>query len=129
MSVTSMEMRSEVLGEKSAETLSSMGMVGLTWSLGGKYEEAEAMHRQTLATREKVLGRKHPDTLTSVYCLAHLLAEQGCRPVRQSMRWVRRGPWRRPLLRPQQKDLSSAYQMCASSTTQDSSIKGLRSRD
>jgi hypothetical protein len=42
----------------------------------GKYEEAEAMHRQTLATREKVLGREHPDTLTSVYCLAHLLAKQ-----------------------------------------------------
>lgn len=42
----------------------------------GKYEEAEAMHRQTLATREKVLGREHPDTLTSVYCLADLLAKQ-----------------------------------------------------
>jgi Tetratricopeptide repeat len=34
------------------------------------------MHRQTLATREKVLGEEHPDTLTSVYCLAHLLANQ-----------------------------------------------------
>jgi tetratricopeptide (TPR) repeat protein len=42
----------------------------------GKYEEAEAMHRQTLATSEKVLGREHPSTLTSVYCLAHLLAKQ-----------------------------------------------------
>jgi hypothetical protein len=34
------------------------------------------MHRQTLATREKVLGVDHPDTLTSVYCLAYLLASQ-----------------------------------------------------
>jgi hypothetical protein len=42
----------------------------------GKYEKAEAMHRQTLARREKVLGHEHPDTLTSVYCLAHLLAHQ-----------------------------------------------------
>lgn len=25
---------------------------------------------------EKTLGREHPDTLTSVYCLAHLLAKQ-----------------------------------------------------
>jgi hypothetical protein len=42
----------------------------------GKYEEAEAMHRQTLAMPEKVLGKEHPDTLTSVYCFAHLLANQ-----------------------------------------------------
>ncbi|OCK72694.1 hypothetical protein K432DRAFT_315676 [Lepidopterella palustris CBS 459.81] len=34
------------------------------------------MHRQTLATREKVLGKEHPDTLTSVYCLAYLLADR-----------------------------------------------------
>ncbi|KAF2818186.1 hypothetical protein CC86DRAFT_309728, partial [Ophiobolus disseminans] len=39
----------------------------------GKYEEAEAMNRQTLARYEKVLGYEHPNTLTSVYCLAHLL--------------------------------------------------------
>lgn len=42
----------------------------------GKYEEAESMNRQTLARREKVLGADHPDTLMSVYCLAHLLANQ-----------------------------------------------------
>jgi hypothetical protein len=40
----------------------------------GKYEEAESMNRQTLAWRDRVLGPEHPDTLTSVYCLAHLLA-------------------------------------------------------
>ena len=34
------------------------------------------MNRKTLARREKVLGPEHPDTLTSVYCLAHLLANQ-----------------------------------------------------
>jgi hypothetical protein len=44
----------------------------------GNYKEAEAIHRQTLATREKVLGHEHPDTLTSVHWLAHLLAEQCC---------------------------------------------------
>jgi tetratricopeptide (TPR) repeat protein len=41
----------------------------------GKYEEAEAMHRQALEAREKVLGREHPDTLTSVNSLAYLLAK------------------------------------------------------
>jgi hypothetical protein len=54
--------------------LSSMDIVGLAKALGGKYEEAEAMHRQELAICEKVLGHEHPSTLTSVYCLAHLLA-------------------------------------------------------
>jgi hypothetical protein len=30
----------------------------------GKYEEAEAMHRQALRGYEKVLGPEHPDALT-----------------------------------------------------------------
>ncbi|KAF2808664.1 uncharacterized protein BDZ99DRAFT_356232, partial [Mytilinidion resinicola] len=42
----------------------------------GMYKEAELIHRQTLARREKVLGLEHPDTLTSIYCLAYLLAYQ-----------------------------------------------------
>jgi len=64
-----MKVRSEVLSEESAETLSNMGMVemvGLASSLGGKYKEAEAMHRHMMARREKVLGRKHPNAWTSV---------------------------------------------------------------
>jgi hypothetical protein len=36
------------------------------------------MNRQTLARREKVLGAEHPDTLTSMYCLAHLLGSRHC---------------------------------------------------
>jgi tetratricopeptide (TPR) repeat protein len=39
----------------------------------GKYEEAEVMNRRALAVREKVLGVDHPNTLTSVYCLAYIL--------------------------------------------------------
>ena len=34
------------------------------------------MHRQTLATSEKVLGVDYPSTLTSLYCLAYLLASR-----------------------------------------------------
>jgi hypothetical protein len=34
------------------------------------------MNWQTLARYEKVLGHEHPSTLTSVYCLAHLLTHQ-----------------------------------------------------
>lgn len=42
-----------------------------------KYKEAETMYKQTLALKEKVLSKKHPGTLLSVYCLAYFLAEQG----------------------------------------------------
>ncbi|KAF1929478.1 uncharacterized protein M421DRAFT_45945, partial [Didymella exigua CBS 183.55] len=49
MSVMSMEVRREVFGEESKDMLSSMGIVGLAMRIAGKYEEAEAMHRQTLA--------------------------------------------------------------------------------
>jgi tetratricopeptide (TPR) repeat protein len=39
----------------------------------GKYAEAESLNRQTLELSEEVLGKTHPETLTSVYCLAYLL--------------------------------------------------------
>jgi tetratricopeptide (TPR) repeat protein len=39
----------------------------------GKYTEAEAINRQTLELTEEVLGKTHPETLASVYCLAYLL--------------------------------------------------------
>jgi len=42
----------------------------------GKYDEAEMMHRQALELKERVLGKEHPSTLTSVYCLAYLLHGQ-----------------------------------------------------
>jgi tetratricopeptide (TPR) repeat protein len=42
----------------------------------GKYAEAEAMHQETLALKEKVLGKEHPHTLTSVYSLAYSLQHQ-----------------------------------------------------
>jgi tetratricopeptide (TPR) repeat protein len=77
MSVMSMKVRREVLGELSEDMLSSMGMVGLARSLGGKYKEAEAMHRQTLVRRERVLGREHPSTLSSMGNLASVLSSQG----------------------------------------------------
>ncbi|KAF2830797.1 hypothetical protein CC86DRAFT_443678 [Ophiobolus disseminans] len=66
-SMVSMEVREEVCGKESAETLSSMGMYG----------EAEAMHRQTLARKEKVLGHEHPSMLTSMNNLAGVLDRQG----------------------------------------------------
>ncbi|KAH7131165.1 TPR domain protein [Dactylonectria macrodidyma] len=43
----------------------------------GIYEEAEEINRQALDAREKVLGREHPDTLTSISNLAGVLQDQG----------------------------------------------------
>lgn len=43
----------------------------------GKYDEAEPIHRQTLALMEKVMGKEHPDTLTSMNNLAGLQNSQG----------------------------------------------------
>ncbi|KAJ5884884.1 hypothetical protein N7495_009394 [Penicillium taxi] len=45
--------------------------------LQGAYKEAEAMHRRALEAREKVLGREHPHTLTSVNNLGLVLDSQG----------------------------------------------------
>jgi hypothetical protein len=41
------------------------------------YEQAEDMHRQTLKLGEQVLGREHPEALTSMNNLAIVLSEQG----------------------------------------------------
>jgi len=50
-----------------------MGNLAAVLDRQGKYADAEAMNRQTLEIREEVLGKTHPDTLISVYCLAYLL--------------------------------------------------------
>ena len=43
----------------------------------GRYDEAEPMNRRALNSREKVLGKEHPSTLTSVDNLALVLQDQG----------------------------------------------------
>jgi tetratricopeptide (TPR) repeat protein len=77
MSMASMEVRREVYGEESAETLKSMDMLGQARKLGGKYTDAESISRQTLARMEKVLGPGHPDTLPIMNNLAGVLYSQG----------------------------------------------------
>jgi tetratricopeptide (TPR) repeat protein len=42
----------------------------------GKYAEAERLDWRVLEGSEKELGAQHPDTLTSIYCLAYLLHKQ-----------------------------------------------------
>jgi hypothetical protein len=43
----------------------------------GRYAEAEAMHRQTQQLHETVLGKEHPDTLSSMVNLAESLGDHG----------------------------------------------------
>jgi tetratricopeptide (TPR) repeat protein len=43
----------------------------------GRYEEAEAMHRETLGRSEKTLGLEHPGRLTIMNNLALVLNNQG----------------------------------------------------
>lgn len=42
-----------------------------------KYDKAEEMHRQALALTETVLGKEHPNTLTSINNLVLVLSRQG----------------------------------------------------
>ncbi|KAJ5366060.1 hypothetical protein N7541_000001 [Penicillium brevicompactum] len=96
-----LDAREKVLGREHPDTLTSVNNLGSVLDSQGKYEEAEAMHRWALEAREEcltgkgnmkrrkryielalegyeaVLGREHPDTLTSVCNLGLLLTNQG----------------------------------------------------
>ncbi|KAK4680131.1 hypothetical protein QC764_0041900 [Podospora pseudoanserina] len=70
-----LELRERVDDEEAPTGL--LSKVGQSFYNLGKYKEAEQMHRQTLQLREKVLGKEHPDTLTSMSNLASVLVSQG----------------------------------------------------
>ena len=77
MSIKAMKARKKMLGQEHVETLCSMGMVGLAYSLGGRWKEAEELEVQVMETRKRVLGAEHPDTLTSMANLASTFRNQG----------------------------------------------------
>ncbi|KAI1132153.1 hypothetical protein F5Y10DRAFT_6263 [Nemania abortiva] len=51
--------------------------IAKSYSILGKYSEAEQLYRQTLQLQEEVLGREHPSTLASMNNLANVLDDQG----------------------------------------------------
>ncbi|KAL4780809.1 hypothetical protein BJX76DRAFT_34859 [Aspergillus varians] len=57
--------------------LANVGNLGSVLDSLSKYKAAEAMHRQALELRTKVLGPEHPNTLTSLSQLSFVLAGQG----------------------------------------------------
>ena len=71
------EVRKKILGQEHKETLRSMGMVGLAYSLGGRWKEAEELDVQVMETTKRVLGEEHPSTLTSMANLASTYRNQG----------------------------------------------------
>lgn len=52
-------------------------MVGLAYSLGGRWKEAEELEVQVMETTKRVLGGEHPDTLTNIDNLASIYRNQG----------------------------------------------------
>jgi hypothetical protein len=56
--------------------LTSMDSLVLLLRCQGKYKQTEETHRQAIRPRERLLGKEHPDTLTSVHYLAYLLDHQ-----------------------------------------------------
>jgi hypothetical protein len=66
-----------VLGKTYLLTLIIISNLARVLYRQSKYVEAEAMNRQRLRIQEEVLYKSYPDTLTSVYCLAHSLQSRG----------------------------------------------------
>ncbi|KAL9123557.1 MAG: hypothetical protein Q9217_007018 [Psora testacea] len=72
LSDIAMKVRKKVLGQEHKKTLSSMGMVGIAYSLGGRWKEAEKLQVQVMETRKRTQGEEHPDTLSSIADLASI---------------------------------------------------------
>ncbi|KAL9616340.1 MAG: hypothetical protein Q9160_008783 [Pyrenula sp. 1 TL-2023] len=77
MSNTSFKVRKKVLGLEHEDTLTSLAMTALAYSLQGRWKEAEELEVQIMETRKRVLGEEHPDTLTSQANLAWTFQSQG----------------------------------------------------
>ena len=77
MSLKGTKTRMKLFGPENEETLSSMGMLGLAYSLGGRWKEAEELQVQVMEMRKRVLGAEHPDTLSSKASLASTYSDQG----------------------------------------------------
>lgn len=69
----SRKIRTTILGQEGEETLRARGILALVLCNQGKYGAAKEANRQVLEVEKTVLGKEHPDTLTSVWCLADLM--------------------------------------------------------
>jgi hypothetical protein len=77
MSVRAMDVRRKMFSRGHEDTLSSMTMVGLAYTLRGRWEAAEALEVEVMWAHEKKLGADHPHTLTSMANLPSTYRNQG----------------------------------------------------
>jgi len=77
MSVKSMNVRRQLLGQEHRETLDSMEMVSLIYARWARWGEMEELERQVVEFRKRVLGAEHPHTLSSISNLAWTYLNQG----------------------------------------------------
>jgi tetratricopeptide (TPR) repeat protein len=77
LAVKAMKARRKILGPEHKDTLSSMGMAGLAYHIGGQWKEAEELEVQVMETRKRVLGEEHPGTLISMGNLSSMYRYQG----------------------------------------------------
>jgi tetratricopeptide (TPR) repeat protein len=84
-----------VFGVEHPSTLKSINNLGLVLHNQGKYGEAEAMYRQALEARQRILGCEHPHTLDSVSDVnefGNVLSKQGKYEEAEAMyRWAAEG--------------------------------------
>ena len=56
----------------SNDVANSLNNLAVSYYNQGKYEQAESLYQSSLAIREKILGKDHPDVATSLNNLAGL---------------------------------------------------------
>jgi putative hemolysin len=71
-----MVIREKVLGEEHPDTLTSMANLAMTYSIQGRWEEAEKLQLSVMETSKGVLGEEHPHTLMSMSNLASTYCDQ-----------------------------------------------------
>ena len=78
-------LRRALSGAEAPETLHSMSRRAFLLLEEGRYSEAEALERSTLATQQRVLGPESRDALSSVSGLAFILHEEGRLPEAEAL--------------------------------------------
>jgi tetratricopeptide (TPR) repeat protein len=70
-------LRCDLIDKVTEQWIELAGRVGMCLKSDGRYNEAEILFDEMIDTRKRVLGPKHPDTLTSMANLASTYQNQG----------------------------------------------------
>jgi serine/threonine protein kinase len=72
-----LELRRQVLGNESEDTLKAMAVAASVSRFAGRYETAEQLYREWYETSRRVLGEEYPGTLTAMNNLSTLYQNTG----------------------------------------------------